>query len=252
MTERPRLRGRSEIPLLQLLPNMLTVAAICAGLSAIRFGLDGDFSLAVRLILAAILIDAIDGRLARALSCDSALGAELDSLADFLNFGVAPPLLVYLWALREPDSVGWICVLIFAVCCVLRLARFNVGIKSETTGPDNAYFVGVPAPAGGMLVLLPMFASFAFAGAPILPPIGLALYMVVIGLLMISRIPTWSFKTTTISRRNVKTFLVGFAFIGAAVLTFPWVTLVVLSLSYIGTVIWALVTKPGRPDQKES
>jgi CDP-diacylglycerol---serine O-phosphatidyltransferase len=252
VTGRPRERPKSEVSLLQLLPNMLTITAICAGLSAIRFGLEGDFALAVQLILAACVLDAIDGRLARALSCDSEMGAELDSLADFLNFGIAPALLVYFWALRDLESMGWICVLVFAVCCVLRLARFNVGLKSEITGANNAYFVGVPAPAGAMLVLLPMFLSFAFVGAPILHPVGIALYMVVVGLLMISRIPTWSFKTTTISRRNVKVFLVGFAFIGAAVLTFAWITLVALCLGYIVVVIWALVAKPGTPSQKET
>ncbi len=237
--------------MLQLLPNMLTVTAICAGLSAIRFGVQGDFSLAARLILAACVLDAIDGRLARALSSDSKMGAELDSLADFLNFGVAPPLLVYFWALQDMKRGGWICVLVFAVCCVLRLARFNVSIKAETTMADGAYFVGVPAPAGAMLVLLPMFLSFAFVGAPILNPIGIGIYMVVVGLLLISRIPTWSFKTTTISRRNVKAFLVGFAFIGAAVLTFAWITLVVLCVGYILVVVWALVTKPKTSTQEE-
>jgi CDP-diacylglycerol---serine O-phosphatidyltransferase len=251
VTRRPGGRKRAEVPLLQLLPNMLTITAICAGLSAIRFGIQGDFSLAARLILAACVLDAIDGRLARALSCDSEMGAELDSLADFLNFGVAPPLLVYFWALQDLRSGGWICVLVFAVCCVLRLARFNVGIKSETTGADNAYFVGMPAPAGAMLVLLPMFLSFAFVGAPILHPIGICVYMVAVGLLLISRIPVWSFKTTTISRRNVKAFLVGFAFIGAAVLTFAWITLVILCLGYILVVVWALVARRGVPTQEE-
>lgn len=250
MSGPPRKLSPAEVPLLQLLPNMLTVTAICAGLSAIRFGLAGDFSLAARLILAACILDAIDGRLARAMHCDSEMGAELDSLADFLNFGVAPPLLIYFWALQNLESAGWLAVLVFAVCCVLRLARFNVGIKSETQGPDSAYFVGLPAPAGAMLVLLPMFLSFAFVGAPILHPVALALYMVVVGLLLISRIPVWSFKTTTISRRNVKKFLVGFAFIGAAVLTFAWVTLVVLCFGYILVVVWALVVRPVDPSKE--
>lgn len=252
MTGRTRERVKSEVPLLQLLPNMLTITAICAGLSAIRFGLEGDFSLAAQLILGACVLDAIDGRLARALSCDSEMGGELDSLADFLNFGVAPPLLVYFWALRDLESAGWICVLVFAVCCVLRLARFNVGMKSETTGVDNAFSVGVPAPAGAMLVLLPMFLSFAFVGAPILNPVGISLYMVVVGLLLISRIPVWSFKTTTISRGNVKAFLVGFAFIGAAVLTFAWITLVLLCLGYILVVGWSLVVKRRNPPKEET
>ncbi|ETX13721.1 CDP-diacylglycerol--serine O-phosphatidyltransferase [Roseivivax halodurans JCM 10272] len=250
MTEKPP--RRPEIPLIQLVPNMLTIAAICAGLSAIRFGIQGDFTLAVKLILAACVLDGLDGRLARAMAADSAIGAELDSLADFLNFGVAPPLVIYFWGLQSHTSIGWISVLIFATCCVLRLARFNVGTKSETKGKDDAYFVGVPAPASAMLAMLPMFLSFAFIGAPILHPVGISLYLAVIGLLMISRIPTWSFKTTTISRRNVKAFLVAVAFVGASVLTFAWVTLVALCIGYVAVVIWALVTKPRAAPSKDT
>lgn len=252
MSGQPKDRIASEVPLLQLLPNMITITAICAGLSAIRFGIEGNYSLAARLILAACVLDALDGRLARALSCDSKLGAELDSLADFLNFGAAPPLLVYFWVLQDLKSAGWICVLVFAVCCALRLARFNVSTKSETTNADSAYFVGVPAPAGAMLVLFPMFLSFAFVGAPILHPVAICLYMVIVGLLLISRIPTWSFKTTTISRHNVKAFLVGFAFIGTAALTFAWITLVALCLGYILVVVWALVAKSRPSTDKET
>lgn len=251
MSDRPRQKARSEIPLIQLVPNMLTIAAICAGLTAIRFGIQGDHTLAVKLILAACVLDGLDGRLARAMAADSAIGAELDSLADFLNFGVAPPLVIYFWGLHSHSGFGWICVLIFATCCVLRLARFNVGLKSETTGRDSAYFVGVPAPASAMLAMLPMFLSFAFAGAPILHPVAISIYLVIIGLLMISRIPTWSFKTTTISRRNVKAFLVGVAFIGATVLTFAWVTLVAMCIGYVAVVIWALVTKRRAANRKD-
>ena len=252
MTDKPPHRPRSEIPLIQLVPNMLTIAAICAGLSAIRFGIQGDFTLAVKLILAACVLDGLDGRLARAMAADSAIGAELDSLADFLNFGVAPPLVIYFWGLQTYTSIGWICVLIFAICCVLRLARFNVGTKSETKGKDNAYFVGVPAPASAMLAMLPMFLSFAFTDAPILHPLGISLYLGLIGLLMISRIPTWSFKTTTISRRNVKAFLVAVAVVGASVLTFAWVTLVVLCVGYIAVVLWALFNKPRAAQSKDT
>ncbi len=240
----PQDKIASEVSLLQLLPNMLTITAICAGLTAIRFGIHGDYSLAVRLILAACVLDALDGRLARALDCDSKMGAELDSLADFLNFGVAPPLLVYFWALQGVKGAGWMSVLIYAVCCVLRLARFNVSAKSEAAKPDSAYFVGVPSPAGAMLVLLPMFLSFAFVGTPIVHPVAIAVYVALVGLLLISRIPTWSFKTTTVSRHNVKAFLVGFAFVGAAVLTFAWITMVALCLGYIVVVVWALIARP--------
>jgi len=240
----PRDKSPAELALIQLLPNMITIAAICAGLTAIRFGFQGDFVRAVQLILAACILDGVDGRLARLLNSDSKMGAELDSLADFLNFGVAPPLVLYFWALQDMRSAGWLTVLVFAVCCVVRLARFNVASKDEEVRDDSAFFTGIPAPAGAMLVFLPMFISFAFSDVPLLPDALICLYMVGIGLLMISRIPVWSFKTTRISRQNVKFVLVGFAFIGAAVLTFAWITLVALCLAYIGLVIWAMLS-PG-------
>lgn len=244
--EGPIDKPRAEYALIQLLPNMLTIAAICAGITAIRFGVDGNYMQAVQLILFACVLDGLDGRLARALGSDSKMGAELDSLADFLNFGVAPPLVLYFWALQDMPRTGWISVLIFSVCCVVRLARFNVSNAVEETGGDKAFFVGVPAPAGAMLVMLPMFLSFAFDGAPFLPDILVCATMVGTGMLLISRIPTWSFKTTRVSRENVKFFLVGFTFVGAAVLTYAWSTMVVLCFAYIGVVIWALITRRPR------
>nr|WP_174822830.1 CDP-diacylglycerol--serine O-phosphatidyltransferase [Ruegeria lacuscaerulensis] len=225
--------------MIQLLPNALTITAICAGLSAIRFGVQGNYVLAVQLIIAACVLDGLDGRLARLLGSDSKMGAELDSLADFLNFGVAPPLVLYFWALQDIRSAAWIAVLIFVVCCVMRLARFNVSSKSETCDQDSAYFEGVPAPAGALLVMLPMYVSFAFADAPLLPDLLICLYMFFVGLLLISRIPTWSFKTTRVSRENVKYFLVGVVIAGAALLTYAWATLIALCVGYVGVVAWA-------------
>jgi CDP-diacylglycerol---serine O-phosphatidyltransferase len=245
-TEKPT----SEFSLVQLLPNMLTIAAICAGLSAIRFGVHGNYVYAVQLILAAAVLDGLDGRLARLLNSDSKMGAELDSLADFLNFGVAPPLVIYFWALQDMRSTGWISVLIFAVCCVVRLARFNVAEKTEVKDTNSAYFVGVPAPAGALLAMLPMFLSFAFTDAPLVPDLVICAYLVFVGLLLISHIPTWSFKTTKISRHKVKYFLVGLAFVGAAVLTYTWITLVCICLVYIGFVIWALLAPGFRAKNK--
>ncbi|WP_170574727.1 CDP-diacylglycerol--serine O-phosphatidyltransferase [Ruegeria atlantica] len=239
----PSEQEETGFALIHLLPNALTITAICAGLSAIRFGVQGNYVLAVQLIIAACVLDGLDGRIARLLSSDSKLGAELDSLADFLNFGVAPPLVLYFWALQDIRSAAWIAVLFFAVCCVMRLARFNVGGKSETCDQDNAYFEGVPAPAGALLVMLPMYLSFAFADAPLLPSILICLYMVIIGLLLISRIPTWSFKTTRVSRENVKYFLIGVAVVGTALLTFAWVTLIALCGGYVGMVAWAWLDK---------
>lgn len=233
-------RPTKDFALIQLLPNMLTVGAICAGLSAIRFGVHGNYVLAVQLILLAGLLDGLDGRLARALNSDSKMGAELDSLADFLNFGVAPPMVIYFWALEDMRGAGWMSVLIFAVCCVIRLARFNVSSKSEEVQGNSAYFTGVPSPAGALLVMLPMYVSFAFSDAWTVPDSVICIYMVCIGLLLISRVPTWSFKATKVSRDKVKFFLVGFVFVGAAVLTYAWVTLIGLCVAYVAIVLRAL------------
>jgi len=233
----------AEVSLIQLLPNAMTIAAICAGLSAIKNGSQENFAFAVQLIVLAAVIDGLDGPIARLLKSASKMGAELDSLADFLNFGVAPALLLYFWTLRDFSNTAWIAVLIFAVCCVVRLARFNVNSKEDTAWKGSGYFQGVPAPAGALLVLLPMYLAFAFPEVPRIPAPVIAVYMVLVGLLMISHIPTWSFKKTRISRRNVKFFLVGVAVVGAAVLTFAWATLIVLCLGYAATVIWALIAR---------
>lgn len=234
-------KPNTSFELIQLIPNMLTVAAICAGVSAIRFGVEGNYVLAVQLIVAACVLDGLDGKIARLLSSDSRMGAELDSLADFVNFGVAAPLVIYFWALQDMRGFAWISVLIYTVCCVLRLARFNVENKPTIDAPPVAskdHFVGVPSPAGALLVLLPMSASFAFADAPLVPDIVICIYMVLVGLAMISRIPTGSFKRVRISRGNVKFFLLGFAIIGGAGMAFPWITLVAVCLAYIAMVIW--------------
>jgi CDP-diacylglycerol--serine O-phosphatidyltransferase len=233
-------RSSEKLTLIQLLPNMLTVTAICAGLTAIRLGLQGNYELAVQLILLAAILDGVDGRLARAIGSDSKMGAELDSLADFLNFGVAPTLLLYIWALDDTRQLGWLAVLVYAVCAVTRLARFNVARKAEDGSAENAYFIGIPSPAGAILVMLPMYASFAFDSEQIIPDALLAIYIAGIGMLMIGRFPVWSFKTTRISQRRVKVFLVGFAAIGAAIAIYTWVALVVLSLTYSAAVIWML------------
>lgn len=256
---------KKEFSLVQLLPNMMTIAAMCAGLSAIRFGIQNEYVLAVQLILAAAVLDGLDGRVARALGSESKMGAELDSLADFLNFGVAPPLVIYYWALLDAQrwaflslenmrSMAWISVLIYAVCCIVRLARFNVDTKTPRYNPNKAYFTGVPSPAGALLLLLPMYVSFAFSDAPLLPDIAICAYMIVIGLLLISPIKTWSFKTTRIRGDKIMLFLVAFAFIGATLLTYAWVSLLVLCAAYVFMVIWGLidpVNEDGTPIRNE-
>ncbi|MCE0505777.1 MULTISPECIES: CDP-diacylglycerol--serine O-phosphatidyltransferase [unclassified Roseivivax] len=233
-----------KLTLVQLIPNMLTLAAIGLGLSSLRYGLDGRWELAVQMILLAAVLDGLDGRIARALGSDSPMGAELDSLADFLNFGVAPGFLLYLWALEDLPGFGWLAVLVYAICCVLRLARFNVARKEEVGGKggEDAYFIGVPSPAGAMLAMLPMFVAFAFGLGPVLPDPVLALYVMGIGFLMVSPVPTWSFKTTKVPRRNVKVFLVGFVVVGALLALYAWISLVAVCVAYVAVVLAKLVT----------
>ncbi|MEP5759220.1 MAG: CDP-diacylglycerol--serine O-phosphatidyltransferase [Litoreibacter sp.] len=227
-----------DVPLSHLLPNLLTITAICAGLTAIRFGYQGDFETAVRLVLLACVLDGLDGRLARLMRCQSSVGAELDTLADFLNFGVAPALIVHAWTLQDFQRVGWITVLSYAICCVLRLARFNVSSKSETDVSDGTFFEGVPSPAGAILVMAPMYIAFLLPDLPATPPTVVAAYVFCIGLLMISRIKTYSFKNITVSRTNAKFAILGVALLLAAVLSFLWITLVFLTLTYVVGLIW--------------
>lgn len=244
--DKPIRRREHEAPLINLLPNLITLAAICAGLTAIRFGIQGDYPLAVKLVLLACVLDGIDGRVARLMKTDSRIGAELDSLADFLNFGVAPPLILYFWGLQDLRSAAWIFVLFFAVCCVMRLARFNVGKKGEDGAGRDMHFSGVPSPAGAVLVMLPFYLFFASTSALQVPAAAICLYMACVGLLMISTVPTLSFKGQTISRRNVRFFLVGVIAAGAAFLTFTWFALIALSFAYLLTVAWSFWSAFGR------
>lgn len=229
----PQEKPRSELPLVQLLPNFLTIMALCAGLTAIRFAAQGRFGYAIGLIVVAAVLDGLDGRLARLLKHESEIGAELDSLGDFVNFGVAPAMTMYFWAFQGWSRAGWIAALIYAVCCVMRLARFNVGQRAVQDPAEKTDFVGVPSPAGAMLAMAPMYFVFMLDGAPHLPPALIAIYMVGIGALMISRVPTPSFKKTTIYAEHARYIVLGFVALVAALLTYPWTTLFALDLAYV-------------------
>ncbi len=239
-----RLSSDQEFGIIQLLPNLITIGALTAGLTAIRFATQERYDLAVLLIVLAAVLDGIDGRIARLLKCEGMLGAELDSLSDFVNFGVAAPLVVYLWALEDMRSAGWLAVLVYAVCCVLRLARFNVTSRTRNNGKSRD-FAGIPAPAGALLAMWPLYVSFLSANASVLPAGLVAGNLVAIGLLMISRIPTPSLTRIRVAGRNVKFVIVGVAFLGAAVLTYPWMTLIAICLAYVGWVVADLVRRRG-------
>ena len=241
-------RPRSELHLVQLLPNLITIAALCSGLTGLRFAIDGQFQAAVAMILVSAVLDGLDGRVARLLRSESEIGAELDSLVDFVNFGVAPGLIMYMWGLHGVQSGGWIATLIYASCCLLRLARFNIGnrLSLDKSGPERpadrpaaSGFTGVPSPAGAMLAMLPADVVF-MSPAYQLPSALLALYMVLVGALMISRFPTPSFKSVTFYAEHVRYVIIGFVALVAAVLSFPWETMVLISLGYVAVLIVAL------------
>ena len=235
----PNGKRRRELFLLQLLPNFITFGAIAAGLTAIRLSIQGNIQVAVWLIVLAALLDGMDGRLARLLKSESAIGAELDSLADFLNFGVAPGIVLYLWAFDGARNLGWIAVLVYAICCVLRLARFNVDSRIPVGEGAAKGFIGVPSPAAALLAMLPVYLGFLLPGAPHLPEIAVGVWMVLVGLAMISRTPTPSLKSTRIYAENVPFAMVAFVILIAALVTYPWATLVTLCLAYLAALVWA-------------
>lgn len=234
-------RKRRELDLAQLLPNMMTVGALCSGLTGIRFAIEGAYQTAVSLILLAAVLDGLDGRLARLLRSVSAIGAELDSLGDFVNFGVAPALVLYLWDLHGMGTQGWAAAVFYAVCCLMRLARFNTGIKVEQYQPKGAPFTGVPSPGGAMLALLPMYVAFTWPGLR-LPSEALALYIMAVGALMISRLPTPSFKSVTFYADHVRYVVLALVLIVAALASQPWATMMAIDVAYAASILWFLAT----------
>ncbi|MGB5091708.1 MAG: CDP-diacylglycerol--serine O-phosphatidyltransferase [Parvibaculum sp.] len=234
-----RTRTFGPVHIRTLIPNALTVLALCAGLTAIRFGLENRFELAVAAILVASVLDGLDGRVARLLQGSTRFGAELDSLTDFVNFGVAPVILIYLWSLHDIGGIGWIAVLGFAICCALRLARFNVALEDPDKPAWTAnYFVGVPAPAGAGLVMLPLYLSFVGLEQLAQYPLLIALHCVAVAFLMVSQVPTFSGKRTglRIKREMVMPILLLVAFAAAVVMSYPWEAFTVLGAVYLALI----------------
>ena len=235
---------RGTMPFLMLLPNLLTVLGLCAGLTSIRFVLADRFEIAAILIIFAALIDALDGRLARRLQASSDFGAELDSLADFLNFGVAPALLVFQHTLNGAVGFGWTFALVFACCCCLRLARFNVSRETATDAEvvaSKRYFVGVPAPAGALLGLLPLFLTFGGVVDTTAFPVLTSLYLGLVGLAMVSRLPTLSAKAIFVPKEQVLWVLIAVAVVTGLMLTRFWVAMILLDLIYAGSLLHSAV-----------
>lgn len=220
----------------QLIPNLITVFVICAGLTSVRFGMDGKYGLALMLILLSAILDAADGRIARALDSVSDLGAELDSLADFFNFGIAPGLLLYFAIFSDTEfaNLGWLAVLALAVACALRLARFNVALDQVDEPLWKAgFFVGVPAPAMGTLALLPMFLIMLGHDEVKSYPEVIFFYLIVVALLAVSRIPTFSIKYLRLPPDSfLPIMILGGGFI-ASLVVYTWQTIIAGEILYL-------------------
>jgi CDP-diacylglycerol--serine O-phosphatidyltransferase len=240
---RPRSRPRFKGPSFnRMIPNIMTMLGLCAGLESMRYSLDGRFGAAAVAIGIAAAIDGLDGRLARLLKATSRFGAEFDSLADFLCFGVAPPFALYLWSLHRAGGFGFMPCVMFSVCMALRLARFNASLDSAP-GPAYAYnfFTGVPAPAGAGVVLLPLFVGLEAQATGIdwllavaQFPLVCAAMLIGTALLLVSTLPVWSFKNFKVPAEYVLPVLLGTGAAAALIVADPWTALAMAGLAYLG------------------
>ncbi len=239
-TERRQKRRRfRRVPVRILLPNIVTLLALCSGMTSIRMALEGRYGWAVACIMIAIVFDGLDGRIARLLKGTSRFGAELDSLVDFVNFGVAPAVIMYLWALQDFKALGWVVSLSLALCAALRLARFNVALDDPDKPAWMAnYFTGAPAPAGAMLAMLPLYLGLLWdleghaLGVPVL------LYIPLVAFLMVSQIPTFSGKLIgqRVRRDMVLPILIVAVLFAVLMVSFPWIMLSVVCVAYIAMI----------------
>ena len=216
-----------------LLPNILTLAGVCLGISSIKFSIDGNYSLAVTLILLAAILDALDGRIARLIKGTSEFGKELDSLTDFVSFGIAPVFTLYFWELNTYGKLGWAITLIYSVCCVLRLARFNLTKIQETEEWKNNFFEGVPSPAGGLLILMPLIyeltnLNLGFNVKNLTPYLT-----VIVAILLVSKIPTLALKKISTSPKTTIFLLLTIGIVFIALLFYTLETLLIFGLFYL-------------------
>jgi CDP-diacylglycerol--serine O-phosphatidyltransferase len=238
--ERRRPGRFRAVPLRLLVPNLITLLALCLGLTAIRFAFEGSIEWAVSAIAAAAVLDGLDGRIARALKGTSRFGAELDSLADFVDFGVAPSIVLYFSGLDQMKSLGWLATLVFSIACALRLARFNVMIDDPSAPAwRKNFFVGMPAPAGAIVGLLPVYLRFLLSpgsASPTFVALEIA-YVLGVALLMASRVPHFSGKSIGRVRQDyVAVVLIGLAAALLLVINFPLLSLIAVSLAYLATI----------------
>ncbi len=236
MTKEPRPKLK-RLPINRLIPNMLTIAALCAGMTAINFASREMWEASVFAIVVAAILDGLDGRVARMLNAQSKFGAEMDSLSDFISFGVAPPMILYFWVLEGAGRIGWVFVLFFTVCMALRLARFNTALEDPNKQAwENNFFTGVPAPAGALLIMYPLVLSFMFGDDFFRTAPMACLFLTMIGGLMVSRFPTFSFKKAKVPQAYVLPVMIGVGLFVAFLVSAPWAMLSVIGAIYLSSI----------------
>ncbi len=216
-----------------ILPSVLTLIGVCLGISSIKFAMDGNFAFAVLFLIVAAILDGLDGRVARLIRGTSDFGKELDSLTDFVSFGIAPGFIIYFWELNKLGKMGWLIVLFFSVCCVLRLARFNLTKFEKKDEWKNNYFQGMPSPAGGCLILFPLIFELSNFSSLFNLRVITPYFMILVSLLLISKVPTFSFKKIAI-RRNMTIFLLlGVGLFFVSIIQFTFETITICSVIYL-------------------
>ena len=216
-----------------ILPNMLTLIGVCIGLTSIRFALDGRFEFAIIAILFAALIDGLDGRIARLIKGTSKVGKELDSLTDMISFGVAPAFIMYFWKLNTLGRFGWLLCLVYVICVALRLARFNISSNQEPSWRDN-FFEGVPSPAGGILVLMPLIISLSgFNFIQLNYDLMVPVFFIATSFLLISKFPSYSFKKIVIPRKTTIFLLFGIVLFFGLLLIYTFNVIAISSAIYL-------------------
>ena len=216
-----------------ILPNMFTLIGVCIGLSSIKFAFDGNFQFSIIAIIVAAIIDGLDGRIARLIKGTSRVGKELDSLTDVISFGVAPAFIMYFWSLNQIGRIGWLICLIYVMCVALRLARFNVSSDADPSWRDN-FFEGIPSPAGGVLVLMPLVYSFSeFQIIKLNYDLFVPILFILVSILLISKIPTYSFKKIKVQRNFTIFLLLGIVFYFGLILIYTFNTLIISGVLYL-------------------
>ena len=216
-----------------ILPNILTIAGVCLGISSIKFSLDLNFSMAVIFITLAAILDALDGRIARLIKGTSEFGKELDSLTDFVSFGIAPAFIIYFWELNKYGKLGWAITLIYSVCCVLRLARFNLTQYKTNESWKQNYFEGVPSPLGALLILSPLVLELTDFNFLLNKYYFVPVFTIIIAILLISKIPTYSFKNIKIKPALTVFILLGIGISLVTLMFFTFETLIIFSMTYL-------------------